>query len=252
MNMSTSLNRALDILLLFGDPEVRGLAVSEVARRLDIDKSVASRTLSTLAASGFLAKNPLDSRQYVLGPAIARLGEQASEGVSLLNLARPRLVQLQAMTKETVSLQVRRDRFRYCIDQVESPLPIRRVVEMNTPLPLHQGSSGTVLLAFAKDSERDGLVDAVVPEGDRAALRARLERARELGYAKSLGERVDGISGISAPILNAQGVAVAAMAISGPAIRLSEADMMSYVDELLRCTRALSMHFGAVYQGVDA
>lgn len=242
--MSMSLTRGLEMLLLFRDPQLSGLTVSDVAGLLKVDKSVASRTLGTLLSLGFIARSPLDSRQFILGPAVAQLGAQANAGVSLVNLARPHMLRLQRATNETVSLQVRRGDQRYCVDQVESAQPIRRVVEMNTPLPLHSGSSGAVLLAFAADQGKRDLVDFVEEADQVELLRKRVNKAREDGYAVSIGQRVDGISGISAPVHNDRGTAIAAMAISGPAIRWKQEQMLEWKDLLLDSVQALSAEIG--------
>lgn len=244
--MSMSLTRGLDMLLLFRDPQMDGLTVSDAASFLKVDKSVASRTLSRLLASGFVARSPLDNRRYILGPAIVQLGAQASAGVSLVNLARPYMLRLQAATNETVSLQVRRGDQRYCIDQVESSQPIRRVVEMNTPLPLHSGSSGAVMLAFAADYGQGDVADFVTDANLVENLRERVRKTHEDGFAVSIGQRVDGISGISAPVRNNRGHAIAAMAVSGPAIRWKQEQMLEWKDMLLDSVQSLSADFGGL------
>lgn len=243
--MLKSLKRSMELLLLFADAGVGGLTVSEVAKVLNLDKSIVSRTLSTFLSTGFVARNPIDSRHYVLGPALVRLGKHAVEGTSLLSLAHPYLQQLQELSHETVSLQIRRDIYRYCIDQVQSSLPIRRVVEMDAPLPLHQGSSGAILLAFARPDERDRILEAIVPEGERTQLCKRLEKVRQTGHAISISERVDGISGISVGIINSSGEAIAAIAISGPGFRWTEDKMMTSLDELVNAAHELSSYFSS-------
>lgn len=115
---------------------------------------------------------------------------------------------------------------------------------MNTPLPLHSGSSGAVLLAFAADQGKRDLVDFVEEADQVELLRKRVNKAREDGYAVSIGQRVDGISGISAPVHNDRGTAIAAMAISGPAIRWKQEQMLEWKDLLLDSVQALSAEIG--------
>jgi len=55
--VSKTVRRALRLLLLFDADDKRELSVTEAAREMSIDKSVASRLLSTLASEGFLQRN---------------------------------------------------------------------------------------------------------------------------------------------------------------------------------------------------
>jgi len=55
---------------------------------------------------------------------------------------------------------------------------------------------------------------------DRAALAADLETARERGYATLVDELEPGLSVVAAPVFDAAGAVVAALAVSGPTARL--------------------------------
>ena len=61
--------RALDVLAHAGGPDDPGLGVVDVARRLGVDKSQASRTLRTLAEHGLVERDPV-TRAYRVGPRV--------------------------------------------------------------------------------------------------------------------------------------------------------------------------------------
>ena len=241
---STTLTRAMRILLVFDDDRA-GLSVSDISNELGIHKSLVSRTLTELTSMGFTARDPMDGRRYRLGPTIRRLGSRASNSLSLIQVARPHLERLRELTKETVSLQVRSGTSRYCIDQAESMQAIRRVVEINSPLPLYQGSSGLVLLAFTDSATQKRLIDDFqLSQSEKVLLRKRIDITRENGYAVSFSGRVDGVSGVSVAVVGGSASAVAAIAISGPAVRLDQDVMSTFLPELQIAAKAVSLEGG--------
>lgn len=135
-------------------------------------------------------------------------------------VAYPEMLLLRDRAQETVSLYVRDGLERVRVQRAEGPLTVRRVVGLGERLPLYLGASGKVLLAWASEPERSGLLDQILPQGfDRTALEAALETARADGWAVSLEEREGGVASVAAPVLDRAGRCVAALAISGPTNR---------------------------------
>ena len=66
--------RALDIL----EAESEGIGVTGIARRIDVDKSTASRIMKTLANYGY-AEQSGETRRYTLGPRLVRLGQSSAD-----------------------------------------------------------------------------------------------------------------------------------------------------------------------------
>lgn len=57
---------------------------------------------------------------------------------------------------------------------------------------------------------------------------AELEQIRRDGFAVNRGERVDGVCGVAAPVMDRSGAVNAAIGISGPAERLSLRTLRGY------------------------
>src|SRR5215208_4870578 len=248
--VSKTVRRALRLLLLFDADDKRELSVTEAAREMSIDKSVASRLLSTLASEGFLQRN-LGTQSYKLGPTIIRLGAVAQKTINLITLASPHLVRMRNLSKETVSLQVWRGNKRFCVYQVESQHDIRRVFEIDVPMPLEHGSSGAVLLAFAPRANADAVIGQLIRDREeQRAFLSQLEKVRRKGYAISSDQAILGISGISAPLLNASGEAVASITISGPTERWTPERIESIRSDLLAVAAFLSEALGATPSSV--
>jgi DNA-binding IclR family transcriptional regulator len=88
-NRVQSLDRALDMLELLAWAEHGGeLGATDLARRLDVHKSTASRLLATLQAHG-LVEQSRTTEKYRLGAALVRLGDIAAGRDRLPGAAAP-------------------------------------------------------------------------------------------------------------------------------------------------------------------
>ena len=74
-NAVRSVDRAAALLLALGDSQGEA-GVTELARRLGLHKSTASRLLATLQKRGLVEQDP-ESGKYRLGLVVIRLAERA-------------------------------------------------------------------------------------------------------------------------------------------------------------------------------
>src|SRR5690606_420416 len=103
-NRVSSLMRGLAILQMFENVG-QTVTVSEIARRLGIHRSNASRLAATLCDLGFLSRAGSPGR-YRLGPQLARLARLAGEPDEAVRRAREPLRRLVAETGETGQVAV--------------------------------------------------------------------------------------------------------------------------------------------------
>ncbi len=97
----------------------------------------------------------------------------------------------------------------------------------------HYVASGLVLLANKSEVELEHYLSLIPADSgdDLPTIRKLIEIARNDGYAVNLQGRVEGAAGVSAPILDGKGQAVAAINISGPKERLTQ-----NLDEVINAT----------------
>jgi DNA-binding IclR family transcriptional regulator len=234
--------RAIRVLRVITDSD-EPLGLTEVARRAGLNKPGAHRLLLALAAEGIVERAP-GGRRYAVGGGLVALSAMVLRRVELRRLARPAMERLTAETSETVSLYVRHELDRVCVEVVEGPCPVRWVIPVGDSQPLHVGLTGRVILAFLPDADVAAALAGVARSVDRTALHDHLARVREQGYLAEPGQRVPEVNGVSAPIFDGSGV-VAALTISGPADRFAPAVARAAGPDLLRETRRLSMSLGA-------
>jgi DNA-binding IclR family transcriptional regulator len=220
-----SVGRAIDIMIALGQSP---LPLGDVAASVGLSKPTTYRLLTTLRAKGMVVQDS-GSGYYGLGPACFHLMSSITNGTAgFIFEATDALEHLRDVTSETVAVHVRAGRSRICVKELPSPHTIRYIAGVGVAEDIHTGSAGKVLLAFAPEADRERLLtDLPLPAKtantitDIDVLREALRRVVDTGVAYSFGERVAGAVGVSAPITNSAGIALAALSVLGPADRLS-------------------------------
>lgn len=243
-----TVERAADVLALFGSTAAPTLGVTEIATELGLSKAAVHRILSSLRGRGFVDLQG-ETRRYALGPAALALGMAYLARLDVRALAAPELAALSATTAETATLSIRQGDKRVYVDQV---LPAREIVmsvRLGVPNPLHAGGSSKAFLAYLPDEDVErylaGRLEPVTERTvvDPAQLRAEVARIRELGYAMSVGERQPGAASVAAPVLDHAGTPVAVISVCGPLERF-EAEAADCAKLLLEATARLSARMG--------
>jgi DNA-binding IclR family transcriptional regulator len=233
-----ALDRAFAVLDLFGADRPEW-GTSEVARAAGLPVPTAHRILTALTGRRYLARDE-QTRRFRLGPAALDLGDRARAMVDLRQVALPVLRRLARETDETALLTVpsgERDR-SVCLERVESSQPLRLSVEPGRRLPLHAGASQKALLAFLAEDEIERVVTGPLERVCRATitdavvLRANLAEARVRGWALSFEETNVGVWGVAVPLLDDDGLAVAALGLAGPSARFSHEEIGDHVERL--------------------
>jgi IclR family acetate operon transcriptional repressor len=213
------------------------IGVSEMARELSLHTSTTHRLLKALVAEGYAAQNPATDK-YRLGREAFLLGLAAERNLGLAELT-PVLQNLRDVTGESVNLVVSDGTEGLVVLRVESDHPLRFTQDVGTRIPLHSTSTGKVLLAFADDPVK--AVESLGPLTsttestltERDALVADLERVRERGYAVNRGERFPGVCGVAAPVRDASGAVLAALAAQGPEVRMGPDRVQELADAVI-------------------
>ena len=242
-----AVRRAFEILEYLGDR--RGATLSEIARDLGLPKNSAQRILFTLVRTGYAA---LDGREYSLSPQLFRLGSMSLHTTRLRDKALPLMHELCSATRETVLLGVPLGDRGIVIEQVITPEPIKITVDIGTRFHLHSAAPGKIFLAFLPESERREMLDKIQLVArtdqtitDRARLEEVLNTVREEGVAYDLGEDIEGLRCLAAPIFNYAGEIVASIWLSGPRFRLEDAALAEMKPLVIEAGRRLSQAMGA-------
>ncbi len=243
-----AVTRAADVLLLFAGTSA-ALGVSEIARQLDLSKAVVHRILRSLLSRNLLIFDG-KRRNYRLGPATAALGARALRDLDLRQLAMPSLRHLQRITDETATVTALLGTSRVYLDQIPSAQEITMVVETGRTFPLHAGSSGKVILAFAPPDLRrrilSGPFTKLTPKTKvtRAAIEADLNQIVQSGFTFSSGERQPGAASIAAPIFGYDRYAIGAISVCGPTDRFLPDVVQKFQPLVKEASKHISLQMG--------
>ncbi|MBL3699966.1 IclR family transcriptional regulator [Leucobacter luti] len=234
-----SVARAFGVLEVLAEADA-ALPLAEIAARAGLAVPTAHRLLRTLVELG--AARQLDTRDYALGPRLIGLGERATP--PLAESARGALVRLEDIAQETANLAVLDGDLVAYVAQVPSRHRMRMFTEVGRRVLPHASGVGKAMLATLPERrvreilDRTGLpayTPTTLPSAD--AVIADLRETRRRGFAIDDGEQEVGVRCIAVAVPGA--VPPAALSISGPSARMTDAIVERAVAELTRAAREL-------------
>jgi DNA-binding IclR family transcriptional regulator len=223
-----AVERALDILLCF--TEAAEWSLTEISAKTGLHKSTVYRLLASLEGRGFVVRDA-GTDKYRLGFRIWELSAGLPQSDDPAAALLPEMERLRDQLGETVSLYIRDGKERVRIQAVQSQQAIRRVAPIGARLPLNVGASSKVLIAFAEPDLQERIIDEL--EWASADERESFGEIKLNGYATSVEEREPGAAAVSAPIFNRANKLVAALAVSGPANRLTPEKMKEHAPVIM-------------------
>lgn len=249
-DMMRSVQRILAIFESFS-AERPSLTLQEIANTIDLPKSTAFRIVQSLEKAGYIVK--LENLTYCLSFRFVRLAGMVMSTMGIRDIARPVLVNLAESTGETCSIHMIVGKDRVCLDSVTASSPLRSVVQPGEHVPLNAGSATKVLIANMPEAKARPMIEEVVKASGRTARQIgdELERIRELGYATSHGERLPGVSAISAPIYDIKDEVHYCLSVGGPSFRI-QAKEAELIDKAVAAAGTISFQFGGEMNLLEA
>ena len=221
-----SLLRADAILAAIASAPDGRIKLSELSAKLGLHKNTAFSLLETLRALGYV--DQVQSRQYRLGHRFFELARLSEADVDIVQQARPIMLRMVALANESSSLGVPATNRVLIISTIESSQGVRGARYSGRHSPYHASAIGKAILAFLPAAERDavlaiGELERLTPKTltSKQTLVRHLEEVARRGYALSLEEEELGANAVAVPLLSRMGEVVGALAIWGPAPRLT-------------------------------
>jgi DNA-binding IclR family transcriptional regulator len=224
-NLIQSLSRGLTALELVAQ---HSLTPKALADELDVDRSTAYRILTTLAAHGFVERDPLSEQYIISSRKIFALSSTIGASSHWPSLATPWMKQLRTEIGEAVSLAVLQGDEVVYVNHLPSLEALTVGPLLGLRRPVYVSAVGKAITAFLPEVEREDLIHRLkltpmTPKTitSRAALREELARVEELGYAVDDEETFIGVRCVAAPIHDSTNQVIASLGISGPASRVT-------------------------------
>jgi DNA-binding IclR family transcriptional regulator len=247
-----------------------GLGVNELARRIGVNASTASRLLATLEGGRIVERAP--GGPYRLGLKLVELSDRVLSQLDVRELARPWLAWLVQQTGETATLSIPGEDEAVTVDFVPSSFSVVSMARVGRPSVPHATAAGKVMLAFGQargapgderdhGAPRDGRDHGAPRDGrdrsaplhaftdrtitDPRALAEQLAEVRMVGTAEAVGEREPELNALAAPVLGRDGRLLAIIGLQGPAARLPAAKRKALRAPLREAARQTASALGA-------
>lgn len=243
-----ALARGLAVIEVMGG-EVKGLGLSEVAARCNLDRATARRLLLTLIELGFVRA---EGNRFHLTPRVLALGYAYLSSFPFWEVARPLMARLVEHVHESCSAATLDGPYAVYVARIrrnERIVDVSRTV--GSRIPAYCTSLGRVLLAGCLEDERKRLLKASpLAAGtsftvtDTKTLLEILRGVAEQGHAIVDQELELGLRSIAVPVYDERHAVIAALNISVQGGEASVDDMRErYLPALRRTAEEISRAF---------
>lgn len=237
--LSPPVQRSVRLLrhIIEGDPVT---SISRTARELGINRTTLLRLLRTLQSEHFIEPRS-DGNGWRVGVGFIGLAAQAFYSEDIVQISVPALTELAQELNLSAHLAV--------LDGTEIVYLLRRApnhsfasnIRVGSRLPAHAANMGRIILAHLAPERVDrmyagAVLEAVTPRTavTLAQLHAQLEADRAAGLAWSDGNYEPDISSVAAAIVDATGVPVAALNVSGRSADFAGAARRAHIADAVR------------------
>jgi IclR family pca regulon transcriptional regulator len=235
-----SLAKGFRVLEAFSG-DANEMTLSEIADVARLDAGTTFRMVNTLVNLGYLARLPA-SRRFRLTLKVLDLGFHAIARKDLRALARPALQSLVSEVSEAASFGVIEGADVLYIERVRAGFTRLGVdIRIGTTIPAAISAIGYAILAFLPKDAVDRILASEPRQANLAVLppsRARLfpilQQARERGYVLQESIISGGLRILAVPVLNQEGLAVGAISVAAPTIRVTEENLRQRALEPMR------------------
>jgi DNA-binding IclR family transcriptional regulator len=214
-----SLNHAFNVLELLSQ-EPHGIRMTEIGRKLDLNKSTIYRLLAEMKSRGYIYQEG-ERGVYKIGIKFIELCGAYLNNVELKTEAHPFLRQLNGQLDQTVYLAILQDAEVVYIDKIEKYNSFRKYSIIGQRKPVYNTSLGKSLLMSITDNEIRELLKEVpmlrftantITDIESFIHEIHLSRIR--GWAYDNEEAEEGVRCMSAPVFDYRLKVIAAISTS--------------------------------------
>ncbi|HEX6795972.1 MAG TPA: IclR family transcriptional regulator [Casimicrobiaceae bacterium] len=223
--------------------------LEEVTRAIGLPKPTVFRILRMLADGG-LVQRELHEKRYVVGPRAAAFALDVQMQSPQRHERCAILARLVEAIGETCNLTMLDGHEVLYLERVETSANVRLHMKAGSRVPLHCTASGKLLLAALPTSRARALLGTgplqrYTPRTivDRAALERELQAIRANGVGTDVGEYLADSVCLAVPVRDANGRTCAAVAVHGPAPRMTLRKGYAFVAAMQEAAKAIADTF---------
>jgi len=187
------------------------LHLKDLAKASGLPTSNCHRYVVSFVRTGFLVQD-LTSGRYDLGPRLLQAGLAALARIDAVAVGTAALERIVDKTGHTGLLSVWADFGPTIVRWMPGVAAVRTSLSTGSTLPLLTSATGRVFLAFLPSRQTSQLLaqEALSDNIEPAPL---IASVRSAGIARVSGDHIPGLSAVAAPVLDAQGEAMAVLTL---------------------------------------
>jgi DNA-binding IclR family transcriptional regulator len=229
--------------------------LSEIAAKASLPPSSVHRLLQPLLSEGLIER--ADGQAYRAGSEFLRIAARVLQKMDVARLARPILHRLWTEWEETCSLCMykRANHVAMVVETIQTPHPLRFVIEPFADLSLTWGSLGRAILASIPPDEAASAMRGPglgplsgLPSPSDEEMAAIIAQVRAEGYAHYRNEALDA-AGVAAPVYRGDGGIYGSLGITAPARRMDPQMVPAIAAAVKEAAEEVSQLLG--YRGGD-
>lgn len=244
-----SLNRALALLEVLAE-DSDGFRLVDVAQRVGLAPSTAHRLLTTLEQKRFVQLDRQTGLWHI-GVRCYTVGSVFLHRRNLVTQSYPLMKRLRDTVGETVNLGVMAEDEIVFLGQVESRELMRAISRPGGRTAMHWSGMGKALLAVLPEAERRRIIaehglsrstPRTIVNAD--ALDVELNAIAQRGWALDDEEHAVGLRCVAAVIYDEYSQPLAAISLSGPAVRITTDRMPALAGHVMRAADEITLILG--------
>jgi IclR family transcriptional regulator, KDG regulon repressor len=228
------------------------VGVTDLARVFDTTKSRMHRHLQTLVAAGYVMRDD-ETERYRSGARLIAFGRAVSENFELTSAARPVMETLRAALGHAVALSQPDPDGMRVIATTAGKSAFEIGVKPGSILATHATAQGKLMLAYGGDAVMERALAKSLTRNtpysmtDRTTLRAEVDQIRRQGWAIAPSQSIIGLNALAAPIFDALGSFVGAIAVVDSIQFIPEDPSAKQIRQIVDAGRKISNTIG--YRG---
>ena len=246
-----SVDRIVTILAYLAKSS-QGMGIMELHQVSDLPKSTLHRVLASLVEHDFVMQDPV-TKKYRLGAGMLKLGSSYLQQNDIRMIARPYLIKMEEILRETVYLTVLQGEGAICVDTVSSSRNINYFVSLGQDMPFNTAAAAKTILAyqskeFIKKVAYSEKLLQLTPKSitDPEELIQHLANIRILGYGMCEEEFEEGVTAVAAPIRDWGGEVQASLAVIGPSLRICDEFREQVINTTQEVAKEISSQLGNI------
>ena len=244
-----SLNKALDIIDAVN--KLGNAGIRDISSLTGFPSTTVHRIAATLVKRQYFNQDPV-TKNYSLSLRFLELGTKVQQQFDLPTIARPHLQKLMSETDESANLAICDGDSAMYLDQVQSNKSMLKIfTQLGTRVPLYSTGVGKIFLSQWSRTDLDSFLKrtrliAHTPNTltSRSKILKELDQISAQGFAVDNEEMEAGVRCVAALVFDHRQQAVAAVSISGAALRITPERIEDLGKKVKQCALDISRDLG--------